>query len=1145
MAELENEQAWDEYIEEAYNRGYNRESLAQYLVTNQCYSPELVELILSHYDTRIRTARNHAVTASAFVMLLGFFLLTFSMQPSLLGLATFDTADARITFANIERQIPQGFYGSVTGGITGNQSRIDTNKDRVPDTASNYQLHRQKILEAGVTQIRMDMDITNVYNRDGTFNKWNSCNTCNFDNHKSTVNWARQNNLTIRLVAAYMPVWLANVTPACSANPTRCEPNNYTMWQQAVTRYIEEVGCTVPGTKCVIEAWNEPYLGQFLLPGGTCTERTQSYFRLYDATRAAVKSKWPNMVVGGPVGFHDTSCSKQLTESFFRNYTQSQVDEFILHQYSSSGNNDLAVKLRDDIAWIRAAGHRQPLCFTEYNVNNAYISVNDQTRQHLFITEGMMEGLRADNISCLVLFEWTVTTQYGAHMGYPYPANYIMFSEPLLDNQERGAFTASRDFSAQHREGQSVVTTTRANNNLAVFATTGADGNGKRITVANRAASAKAFTLAFTDLSSGLLRNTKTNAITAVANGVATLPAIGAYGVEYYEYTTTTTPPPPVIVPPTVGAITIAGGAATIVAGNTAACAVTSISTSGATGNLTLYWIVNGASISSTVRTVTGASSSEQFSAPRVTSAGERWQCSASLITSGGTVTRLSAETLAVAAPDTTKPFAAGISPAALTNTTNTSVNFAWRASDERSSTLSCEIIVNDVVRATVNTTNNTNTSRIITLQIGSYDWYARCADGAQNTGSSAVRAFQVLSPNQVIVVPPNTSTNQSTNQTINQTSPVTNATNPITNQTGNQTSNNTNQTPNATGNQTNSSNNTIVLPNPTLPQKPTAIITVSGGTRRDDAIAWRISATSSDELKETVLELTSPTGRELSRTSYNSGIESVSVSVPDFITIGVGSSVCAKLTVKDTYDQITTATKCLTVTNSAPRAATPTFESASGLYIAAQELACIVTVEDLDETPLTAVITTTRNGSTWNSTSRSIYSGDVVRETVPANVIFASDVWACAITVSDGAASDSESGASITILEPPAPVQNIATPRRNSGGGGKSTVGGNAVTPPKKTTSEVPSTVTTGEAGQPEPRTSSEATPAPLADEDIVENPVLEEPSDNIESPLTINKTRQYTGLLGVVMIIIGAIGTVVALRRHPLPKGRAPAAE
>jgi len=79
-------------------------------------------------------------------------------------------------------------------------------------------------------------------------------------------------------------------------------------------------------------------------------------------------------------------------------------------------------------------------------------------------------------------------------------------------------------------------------------------------------------------------------------------------------------------------------------------------------------------------------------------------------------------------------------------NTTNTSINLNWTATDNLDTSLTCNLTINDTVNVSnIAVTNGTAYNRTVErFQNGTYNWNVTCWDSANNTNTSATRNFTI-----------------------------------------------------------------------------------------------------------------------------------------------------------------------------------------------------------------------------------------------------------------------------------------------------------------------------------------------------------------------------------------------------------------
>jgi hypothetical protein len=94
-------------------------------------------------------------------------------------------------------------------------------------------------------------------------------------------------------------------------------------------------------------------------------------------------------------------------------------------------------------------------------------------------------------------------------------------------------------------------------------------------------------------------------------------------------------------------------------------------------------------------------------------------------------------------------------------NTTLPNINFNWTAYDAMSPNMTCQLVINNTINATVISFNGTDTNKTVSgFKIGNYNWYVNCTDIAGNMNMSETRNFSISDePPKVSLVYPSNNT--------------------------------------------------------------------------------------------------------------------------------------------------------------------------------------------------------------------------------------------------------------------------------------------------------------------------------------------------------------------------------------------------
>jgi len=182
---------WHNYIQNRLDSGDSLHYIKTDLVWTHKHDWDFVDKIVNDYELR---NQNRKIADYVFIFLMSLAaLLFFIKSPTITGLSIDYPVSVRISEEVIGTVNPY-FYGVNTHGIWGsNESWIDTDGDGVNDIRSDYQWHRDKLIEANIKYIRADMGLGSVFRQIGNLDaeRWRviSESFVARDNKEIPVSW--------------------------------------------------------------------------------------------------------------------------------------------------------------------------------------------------------------------------------------------------------------------------------------------------------------------------------------------------------------------------------------------------------------------------------------------------------------------------------------------------------------------------------------------------------------------------------------------------------------------------------------------------------------------------------------------------------------------------------------------------------------------------------------------------------------------------------------------------------------------------------------------------------------------------------------------------------------------------------------------
>lgn len=446
------------------------------------------------------------------------------------------------------------FYGTNTHGIWGSQGTIIYNNSGISIGISNYSWHRQMIQQDNLNYLRADMFMDRISNGYKTY-----YSSYNLISQQDMVEWANNNSMKILYVIENMPYWLANRSDLCSQDMTNtsyvvsCPPTNYTQWGDIVVDSINQVTQNGKYNSTIeIEIYNEPYNDWWLHNTTDMTIRSAIYFKFFNFTYNAIKTKYPNIQIGGPSGTFYSAGNNSQAQSFTNgflnliNVTNTPIDFVTIHEYSDSvliGTRGASNKFTDAINNVRmnyTTLKNIPIYFSEWNDANATDNVNNTGLLNNLIGQSYI-SLLTNNNTRSIMYQWSEQRNWTASNtnSYPsFPNRYEMVSELLLSNSLFIPYNITKQFSSSHRAGDTVINSTSDYGNLVVVASR-YQGRGA-VTVVNKDTNALNVTLNLNSVGINSLTSYTGTSLTG-SSGVFQLGLVQPSEVDTYNFTYTRT----------------------------------------------------------------------------------------------------------------------------------------------------------------------------------------------------------------------------------------------------------------------------------------------------------------------------------------------------------------------------------------------------------------------------------------------------------------------------------------------------------------------------------------------------------------------------------------------------------------------------
>ena len=321
---------WHKYFREQEKLGYNLHHTKLELTLEKGYNENLIEKLIRDYKLRAKSL-NIATTIFVGFLIISFLLVAFKL-PTITGMVTGDQDHPiNITVNTVDSigNLSEYLYGAGIYDTLSQYGKISNDSDCIDESFSNYNKVRSDWENSKMGFLRKDMALEFQANEDGSFNP-------GIRKTADIIKWAYSNNYKVLLIASYMPSWLADDSFYCSTDLKTCPPKNYTRWGELVVDYLDNVTNDGEYASIIeVEVWNEPDLSGFWFKDVPTTNvnRSFAYNRLYNATYDAIKSKYPDINVGGPaISYIDSPGASVMLDGFLSNFTN-KIDFVSYHRY--------------------------------------------------------------------------------------------------------------------------------------------------------------------------------------------------------------------------------------------------------------------------------------------------------------------------------------------------------------------------------------------------------------------------------------------------------------------------------------------------------------------------------------------------------------------------------------------------------------------------------------------------------------------------------------------------------------------------------------------------------------------------------------------------------------------------------------------
>jgi len=435
-------------------------------------------------------------------------------------------------FTTLIGQVRSDFYGiNVQRGLT-QYDTIATSGACTTLGNANYTDIQNKVLTAGIRNLRSDMNVHTYVNSSLEL----SSSPLEIG---AKVKFAYDNNLTIILIADYMPSWLAdNNTGSGNCKDLRyCPPSNYTVWGQAMMVLFNNL--TNNGqyaNNVIVEVWNEPMSNFWLNSAGSYYNYNKSveYNKLYNATYDAVKVQYPNTKViglGGSSGLTGSNVfysDTPFVTNWFGNFSN-KADGYSLHGYyqnlSVSENYTDMIDTFRNVCLSKGASYCNNIYLTEWNTNNKpYFDTVNQSST----LAGSYTTFLNQNISMVSLYK--LTSPY-INSSCDTEYNYSFVSENQLNNAYYISYNITKTFAKYAPRLSNIYQSSGDATDIKIVSNK--IGTTDNIILTNTLGDARDVILETDNMNSNLLMDAQTGELYDTSSGTLSLGVMDAYEIKY------------------------------------------------------------------------------------------------------------------------------------------------------------------------------------------------------------------------------------------------------------------------------------------------------------------------------------------------------------------------------------------------------------------------------------------------------------------------------------------------------------------------------------------------------------------------------------------------------------------------------------
>jgi len=433
--------------------------------------------------------------------------------------------------SNAKGIIQDDYYGFNTHRFL-NQNLSLYNNTGANGLISNYEWHRDKLIESNATYTRRDMNLDSYST---AFGVWNN----DLSEELDTVKWAYNNNVKILYIVDYMPNWLANNTePGICTNNRSCPALNNTQFALTALEFFEKVTLNNTYNNVELEVWNEPDAAKYYFDGTTfttnCSLKSYYYNLMYEEVYDIIKAKYPLIQIGG-MGMTDglasgLSCAQTMFLGWLGNFSD-KADFFSYHYYDLDYALPLEKAIRANMT-LKSATFNRTLV-TEWNIGNANEKVNltsiyKKDLANLYID---MLSYNPDRMQ-LLLYQWAeqrnyTTTNTSAYPGFP--QRWEAVSEPLLSNSLWSGYNITKLFATYHKPTNIVYNVTSNNDYIKAVV------SDNVITVVNSYDNNITTSIQISDIAIKYLKDVETDEIFNIQSGSFDVGELDTNEIKTYE----------------------------------------------------------------------------------------------------------------------------------------------------------------------------------------------------------------------------------------------------------------------------------------------------------------------------------------------------------------------------------------------------------------------------------------------------------------------------------------------------------------------------------------------------------------------------------------------------------------------------------